>query len=157
MGPYNGYYWIVATHYARGAGHLWFEPWSTPGVRVQVWYADGTTDAVDATNGPSPPVALTAAFLGVTGEDYAGIEDQPANGIADWHIRLQGLRSTPVTIRISSHSQGVWISPFIGYWVVLPQYDGAGNADLWFEPWGAPGFHVEVWYSDGTKEEADTG
>jgi len=50
----------------------------------------------------------------------------------------------------------LWESPFTGAsWLIFPQYDGAGNAELWFEPYTAPSFHVKVWYSDGTAEEVD--
>jgi hypothetical protein len=40
-------------------------------------------------------------------------------------------------------------------WVIFGQYDSAATGDLWFEPWGTPGFHVKVWYSDETTEEVD--
>lgn len=102
----------------------------------------------------APSNTLRASFLGVTGEDYVGVENQPSNGVPDWHIRLTGLRSAPVGIRILSSVGGIWISPFdpLGYWTIWSQYDGLGNADLWFEPWWDPGFTIEVWYADGTSE-----
>jgi hypothetical protein len=39
--------------------------------------------------------------------------------------------------------------------VIYPQYGASGAGDRWFEPWSTPGFHVKVWYSDSTTDEAD--
>jgi fibronectin type 3 domain-containing protein len=105
---------------------------------------------------PSTPTtsAFSVVYLGVTGEDLVGSQLSP-NGNPDWHIQLRGLRGIPTTVRITSDT-GLWESPFNGSnWVILPQYDSAGNADLWFEPWVSQGFHVKVWYSDGSTDEAD--
>ena len=148
--PFNGYNYIVAGNYAGQTGTLWIEPWGSGQLRVQVWYADGTTDVVDALEGTAT-AAVKASFLGVTGEDYVGAQ-LGANGVPDWHIRMQGLRSAPVGIRISSPSGGVWQTPFVGYYVVGSHYDGFGNADVWIEPWALPGFTFQVWYSDGTSD-----
>src|SRR5678816_815423 len=93
---------------------------------------------------------------GATGQDFVGPVQIAPSGVADWHIQLQGLRSTPVTIRISAPNGSLWESPFTGAsWLIFPQYVGAGNAELWFEPYTAPSFHVKVWYSDGTTDEID--
>jgi PKD domain len=105
---------------------------------------------------PSTPTtsAFSVVYLGVTGEDLVGSQLSP-NGNPDWHIQLRGLRGIPTTVRIMSDT-GLWESPFNGSnWVILPQYDSAGNADLWFEPWVSQSFHVKVWYSDGSTDEAD--
>jgi len=104
---------------------------------------------------PSPPSAFNAAYLGVTGQDYVGPQLSP-NGNPDWHIQLHGLRGTPTKFRITSDN-GLWEFPpnAAGNWVILPQYDGAGTADLWFEPWPSQRFHVTVWYSDGSTDESD--
>jgi subtilisin family serine protease len=104
-----------------------------------------------------PPSAgtLKATFLG-TDRDYVGPTQIAPSGTPDWRLLLEGLRSSPVKIRISSSSGGVWESPFNGSnWLILLQYDGGGNANLWFEPWSVPGFHVKVWYSDGSSDEVD--
>jgi subtilisin family serine protease len=154
--PFNGLNWLILPQY-DGAGNadLWFEPWSTPSFHVKVWYADASTDEIDAVAG-APPTGLKATFLGSTGADHVGPGQIAPSGVADWRIQLQGLRSIPVTVRISSLVGGVWESPFNGInWLILPQYDGAGNADVWFEPWSAPNFHVKVWYSDGSTDEVD--
>src|SRR4030095_1325748 len=88
--------------------------------------------------------AFSVVYLGVTGEDLVGSQLSP-NGNPDWHIQLRGLRGIPTTVRIMSDT-GLWESPFNGSnWVILPQYDSAGNADLWFEPWVSQSFHVKVW------------
>ena len=154
--PFTGASWLIFPRY-DGAGNadLWFEPYTAPSFHVKVWYSDGTTDEIDATNGASPPT-LTARFLGATGQDFVGPVQIAPSGVADWHIQLQGLRSAPVTIRISAPNGSLWESPFTGAsWLIFPQYDGAGNAELWFEPYTAPSFHVKVWYSDGTADEVD--
>jgi hypothetical protein len=106
---------------------------------------------------PPPPGAFSAVFLGVTGEDNVGSDDQlSSNGNPDWHIQLHGLREIPAAVRITSDTGGVWEGPFNGAnWVILPQYDSAGNADLWFEPWFSQSFHVTVWYSDGSTDQSD--
>ena len=100
--------------------------------------------------------SLNAVYLGVTGQDNVGPGLSP-NGNPDWHIQLQGLRGTPTRVRITSDTGGLWEFPpnAAGNWVVLPEYDGAGNADLWFEPWSSQRFHVTVWYSDGSTDESD--
>jgi len=106
----------------------------------------------------SGPVDLfSAAFLGVTGQDYVGPQGQTtANGVPDWHIRVQQLKSNPVRIRITSTPGGIWEFPFNNAnWIILSQFDGSTNADLWIEPWSTPGFHVKVWYADGSTSEAD--
>lgn len=109
---------------------------------------------------PSTPTtsAFSVLYLGVTGEDLVGSEGQLSpNGNPDWHIQLHGLRGIPTTVRIMSDTGGIWEIPYnaFGNWVILPQYDSAGNADLWFEPWVSQSFHVKVWYSDGSTDEAD--
>jgi Protein of unknown function (DUF4038)/Putative collagen-binding domain of a collagenase/Purple acid Phosphatase, N-terminal domain len=155
--PFNGTNWLVGTQYGvSGDGDFWFEPWGSPVFHVKVFYSDGTTDEVDATN-PLVPSTLTAAFLGVTAQDRVGQNGLlAANGIADWQIHVQGLRATPTRVRITSAAGGVWEVPFSGAWLVATQYDGGGAGDFWFEPWGTPGFHVKVLYADGTTDEADT-
>jgi fibronectin type 3 domain-containing protein len=106
----------------------------------------------------TPTSAFSVVYLNVTGEDLVGSEGQLSpNGNPDWHIQLHGLRGIPTTVRITSDTGGIWETPYnaFGNWVILPQYDSAGNADLWFEPWVSQSFHVKVWYSDRSTDEAD--
>ena len=154
--PFNGVNWVVATQYGTGGtGDFWFEPWGSASFHVKVFYNNGTTDEVDVTN-PSTPSTLAASFLGITGEDRVGQNGLSGpNGIPDWQIRLLGLRDTPIAVRITS-LQGIWAVPFNGAnWLVAAEYGAGGTGNLWFEPWGSPGFHVKVWYSDGTTDEVD--
>ncbi len=156
--PYNGSSWAVLTQADRtGSGDLWFEPWSTPGFHVKVWYPDGTTDEADAVDQTTQVSKLAAQFIGVTGEDFVGPGNQTTgNGVTDWHIRVQGVRSSPVMVRITSAPGGIWETPFNGSnWIISTRLDGSGNMDLWFEPWRTAGFHLKVWYSDGSADEVD--
>jgi hypothetical protein len=100
---------------------------------------------------------LKASFIGATGEDYVGMLNQlTADGVPDWHIQLQGLRGIPVKVRITSTAGGAWEVPYNGSnWIIFAQYGSSGTGDLWFDPWSSPGFHVKVWYSDSTTDEAD--
>lgn len=107
---------------------------------------------------PPPSSTLESYYLGITGQDLVGPGSQTSpNGNPDFHIQAQGLRGTPTRVRVTSDTGGIWEAPFnaAGNWIILPQYNGAGNADLWFEPWTSNSFHVKVWYSDGTTDEAD--
>jgi len=139
---------------------LWFEPWASPGFHVKVWYSNGSTDEADAASstGVSTTSTFKAFYLGVTGEDKVGSGNPLSpNGNPDWHIQLHGLRGIPTKVRITSNTGGIWEIPFnaFGNWGILPQYDSAGNADLWFEPWPSQSFHAAVWYSDGSTDESD--
>ena len=110
------------------------------------------------TSTSTPTSAFSVVYLNVTGEDLVGSEGQLSpNGNPDWHIQLHGLRGIPTTVRITSDTGGIWETPYnaSGNWVILPRYDSAGNADLWFEPWASQSFHVKVWYSDRSTDEAD--
>jgi hypothetical protein len=155
--PFNGWNWVILVQYgAVGSADLWFETWSSRSFHVKVWYGDGSTDEADAASSIPTTNVLKAFFLGLTGEDYVGPGNQlSANGNPDWHIQLRGLRGIPTRVRILSDTGGVWEGPYSGYWVILPQYDGAGNADLWFEPFFSQSFHVIVWYGDASTDEAD--
>jgi subtilisin family serine protease len=154
--PFNGANSVIYAQYgSSGTGDLWFEPWSIPGFHVKVWYSDSTTDETDATSSPTTS-PLKASFLGATGPDFVGSAQLSPDGVSDWHIQLQGLRGTPTKVRITSSVGGVWETPFNGAnSVIYPQYGSSGTGDLWFEPWSIPGFHVKVWYSDSTTDEAD--
>src|SRR5262249_45734375 len=137
---------------------FWFDPWSSAGFDVKVWYIDSTTDEADATSSTGTVTStLKASYLGATGQDYVGILNQlTADGVPDWHIQLQGLRGIPVKVRITSNAGGAWEVPYNGSnWIIFAQYGTSGTGDLWFDPWSSPGFHVKVWYSDSTTDEAD--
>jgi hypothetical protein len=156
--PFNGSNWIILMQTdSSGNGDLWFEPWSTSGFQVKVWYADGTTDETDSVDGALIPSTFQASFLGTTGEDFVGtLNRTSADGVPDWHFQLQGLRSSPVKVRVSSTPGGVWETPFNGSnWIIRVQLGSSANADLWMEPFSTGGFHVKVWYSDGTTDEVD--
>src|SRR5215467_10954044 len=90
--------------------------------------------------------SLKASYLGATGEDYVGPQGQLSpDGVPDWHIHLQGLRGTPVLVRIVSTAGGVWQTPYNGLnWVISAQYGASGSGDLFFAPWSTSGFHVKV-------------
>jgi thermitase len=158
--PFNGVNWVIAAQYGGGgSGDLWFEPYQTPtSVHVKVWYADSSTDEVDAVVGSPPPAIFSAAFLGTTGQDYVGsMGSIGGNGIPDWHLQLQGLRGTPTKVRITTAEDGEWETPFNGAnWIIATQFSGNGTGDLWFEPFLTPSsVYVKVWYADGTTAEAD--
>jgi hypothetical protein len=98
--------------------------------------------------------SLAATFVGASGEDIVGPTTLTPSGVLDWRIQLTGLRGTPTRVQITSTDGGIWEGPFNGSnWVILPQYGTGGVGDLFYEPWGTPGFHVKVWYSDGTSDE----
>jgi len=156
--PFNGLNWVISAQYdGSGSGDLFFEPWSTPGFHVKVWYSDSTTDEADVRATPTTST-LKASWMGATGQDYVGPQGQLApNGVPDWHIQLQGLRGTPVQVRITNKATGVWETRYNGVnWVISTQMGASGSGDLFFEPWDSPGgFHVIVVYSDSTTDEAD--
>ena len=160
--PFNafGNWGILPRYDGAGNADLWFEPWASPGFHVKVWYSNGSTDEADAASstGVSTTSTFKAFYLGVTGEDKVGSGNPLSpNGNPDWHIQLHGLRGIPTKVRITSNTGGIWEIPFnaFGNWGILPQYDSAGNADLWFEPWPSQSFHAAVWYSDGSTDESD--
>jgi hypothetical protein len=157
-GPFNGASYLVATQYAgNGGGDAWIEPWaSSGGLHVKVWYPDSTTDDIDVTV-PTVIPSLRGTYLGSTGQDFLDGLTLLPNGIPDWHIQLQGLRGAPLHVQVTGNGDGLWESPFNGTnWVVAIQYSGNGNGDIWLEPWSLhTAFHLKVWYSDGTMDEAN--
>lgn len=104
--------------------------------------------------GATPPSTLTATFLGV-GADVVSEFTLTPNGQADYRIAIGGLRSTPTQITVTSDTNGLWHAPFDNYhWVVgLYNLNGA-NADLFFDYYPSNSFNVQVWYSDGTSDQA---
>lgn len=117
-------------------------------------------------NASAPPAAFAAVFLGATGQDLVGqLQASPApDGVPDWHIQLQGLKSTPVQVQITANpvANGEWDAPYDGsHWIIGPQY-ALPNGDLFFDPFLPAGvtipsvFHVKVTYMDSTIDQADT-
>src|SRR5262249_29614586 len=80
------------------------------------------------------PPPVTGQFLGVTGEDKVGRDNQMTpNGTPDWHIRLQNVKSDPAAVQIDGGG-GRWVRPYNGAnWIIAKQFAG-GQLDLWFEP-----------------------
>jgi uncharacterized protein (DUF1800 family) len=155
-GPYDGYYWVVGLfNYNAGNGDLYFAQYQSTKFHVQVWYTDGTTDQVDATNLPSPISTLAAIFQGV-GSDAVGQYTLAPDGQPDYHINLSGLRAVPVQITVTADSGGIWDGPYDGYYWVVGLFNyNAGNAELYFAQYRSNKFHVQVWYADGTSDQAD--
>jgi hypothetical protein len=113
--------------------------------------------AVQAVSAPTPASTIRATYLGVTGEDKVGQSNQTsANGKADFHVSVSGLRGTPNKVTMTSDTGGVWETPFnsSGNWIIATQYNGQ-NGDFWFEQFASNKFHVKVRYADGTTDEAD--
>ena len=102
---------------------------------------------------------LTARFLGVTGEDFAGMNPTSvgANGIPDFHLRLMGLAAVPTDVLIQSMTAGsivgTWrLLPAGGNWLIYLALAGT-QGDAWFEPYGAPeSFLVTVRYPNDSTE-----
>src|SRR3989344_9127259 len=107
------------------------------------------------TTSPTPPVIsptpnpIMANYLGITGEDKVGFTSVGPSGIADYHIRVTDLTSIPVRVTISNSDSGFWETPFTGNAILLAEYDGAGNADLWLEPIGSIPTLVTIYYANG--------
>jgi hypothetical protein len=153
--PFNGTNWIIATQFQGSAGDLWFEPFGSNRFHVKVMYADGSTDETDAV-GAAPPVStLQAAFVGRDQDRVGQINQATPNGVSDFHISVSGLRSTPVTVTVTSDTGGVWETPFNGTnWIIATQFQGNAG-DVWFEPFDSNRFHVKVTYADGSTDETD--
>ena len=105
---------------------------------------------------PTPTVVPTitspivANYLGITGEDKVGFTSVGPSGIADYHIRVTDLTSIPVRVTISNSDIGFWETPFTGNAILLAEYDGTGNADLWLEPIGSIPTLVTIYYANGS-------
>src|ERR1043166_5542159 len=128
--PFNGVNWVVGLTNVSGAnGDLYFAQFTSNKFHVQVFYADGTSDQVDATNQPS---ALTASYLGL-GSDVVGRTTLSPDGQPDFHIALSGLRSPPTQIKVTSDTGGIWNMPFNGVnWVVGLTNTSGANGDIYF-------------------------
>lgn len=120
-------------------------------------YSNTACGAARAAPLPPSSAPFAAVYQGITGADKVGrINQTSANGVADFHISVTGLRATPYKVRITSNSGGIWETPFNGVnWIIATQYDGSGKGDFWFEPFTSNSFRVKVTYADGSSDEAD--
>jgi hypothetical protein len=137
-------------------GNVWYrhvligsQPLRDPKTGV-VFVPDGSPGNVP------PPSTLTASYLGRTGEDFVGPDNQTTpNGITDEHISVAGLRGTPITVRITSLPGAIWQTPYNGSnWIIHTSQAGA-TADYWFETYpGQSTYHVTVTYADLSTDQA---
>ena len=100
------------------------------------------------------PSTLTASFQGANADAVSTITLSP-DGESDYNIRLGGLRAIPTEIQVTSDSGGVWKFPFNNYnWVVGLFNFNSTTGDLYFAHYPSNTFNVQVWYSDGTSDQA---
>jgi uncharacterized protein (DUF1800 family) len=100
-----------------------------------------------------PPSTLTASFLGA-GADAVSTTTLSPDGQADFNIRLGGLRAIPTQIQVTSDSGGVWKFPYNYNWVVGLFNFNSTTGDLYFAQYPSSTFNVQVWYADGTSDQA---
>lgn len=104
--------------------------------------------AVDAS------AALTAAFNGPREDVVSEIVLSP-DGRPDFNIKVSGLRSVPVEIKILSDAGGIWETPFNGAnWVIALRNFSNGSGDLYFAQYPSNRFALSVLYADGTGDQA---
>ena len=109
---------------------------------------------LQSSHSAQPPSTLTASFQGVGADAVSEIVLLP-DGRPDFNIRLSGLRPSPSVIRVTSDTGGVWQIPFNGAnWVVGSNFSGA-NGDIYFSQFPSSNFYVQIWYADGSFDEAD--
>src|SRR5215510_5844803 len=81
--------------------------------------------------GNTPTPTLKAQFLGTTGEDFTGGAVDKPDGIPDWHLTLNGLRSIPVAQQLftsASDGLGFWEAPSNGMnYIIHPIYNGTAG------------------------------
>ncbi|HEV8724318.1 MAG TPA: DUF1800 family protein [Candidatus Binatia bacterium] len=101
-----------------------------------------------------PPSTLTASFQGA-GVDAVGIATLSPDGESDYNIKLGGLRAVPTEIQVTADSGGVWKFPFNNYnWIVGLFNFNSTTGDLYFAQYPSNTFNVQVWYADGTSDQA---
>jgi uncharacterized protein (DUF1800 family) len=102
-----------------------------------------------------PPSTLTGSFQGASTDAVSTTTLSP-DGQADFNIRLGGLRAIPTQIQVTSDSGGVWRFPYdYPYnWVVGLFNLNSTTGDLYFAQYPSSTFNVQVWYADGTSDQA---
>ena len=153
--PFNNYNWVVGLfNFNSTTGDLYFAQYPSTTFNVQVSYADGTSDQAAVVNPPSPPSTLTASFQGANA-DAVSIATLSPDGQADFNVRLGGLRAIPTQIQVTSDSGGVWKFPYNNYnWIVGLFNFNSTTGDLYFAQYPSNTFNVQVWYADGTSDQA---
>jgi len=154
--PFNGANWVIGLdNYSAGSANLHFAQFRSDSFKLQVAYADGTTDQTDVSNQPAPPSTLQAAFLGV-GSDLVSETVLTPDGRSDFKIQVTGLRSVPTQIQILSDTGGIWKIPFNGVnWVIALANYNSGSGNLYFSQFKSNTFKVQVTYADGSTDQAD--
>ena len=143
-------------------------------LRVRAVYSNSSTaeQAVTVTisNGsapsPPPPVispppvssTIVATLLGQTGEDIAGTNSETPDGIKDVHIRLSGVQGTITRVRITDGSNGVWETPYNGWWIVaIRPLSDPSLVDLYFDFWEpTSAYAVTITFANGTTQTVQT-
>ena len=100
-----------------------------------------------------PPSTLTASFQGANADAVSTTTLSP-DGQADFNIRLGGLRAIPAQIQVTSDSGGVWKFPYNYNWIVGLFNFNSATGDLYFAQYPSSTFNVQVWYADGTSDQA---
>jgi uncharacterized protein (DUF1800 family) len=100
-----------------------------------------------------PPSTLTASFQGANADAVSTTTLSP-DGQADFNIRLGGLRAIPTQIQVTSDSGGVWKFPYNYNWIVGLFNFNSTTGDLYFAQYPSSTFNVQVWYADGTSDQA---
>src|SRR6266511_1236427 len=100
-----------------------------------------------------PPSTLTATFQGANADVVSTTTLSP-DGQADFNIRLGGLRAIPTQIQVTSDSGGIWKFPYNYNWIVGLFNFNSTTGDLYFAQYPSSTFNVQVWYADGTSDQA---
>jgi hypothetical protein len=163
--PYSGW-WIVAIRPQTNASlvDLYFDFWqSTSTYTLNMAFANGTTQTIqisDAASTPPPPFfsTIAATLLGQTGEDIAGTTAESPDGIQDVHIRLSGVQSAITSVRITDGGDGVWETPYSGWWIVaIRPHTDPSLVDLHFDFWQpSSSYTLNLAFANGTIQTIQT-
>ena len=126
-----------------------------------------TNEACGTTSGgafasltPPPPVSSTiaATLLGQTGEDIAGTTSETPDGIPDVQIRLSGVPGTLTQVRITDGSNGIWETPYNGWWIVaIRPHSDPSLVDLYFNFWqSSSSYTLDLTLTNGTTQTIQT-
>jgi hypothetical protein len=120
------------------------------------------TVTISNLSAPSPPPAvppptsstIAATLLGQTGEDIAGTTSEIPDGIKDVHIRLSGVQGTITQVRITDGGNGVWETPYNGWWIVaIRPHSDPSLVDLYFDFWEpTSAYAVTITFANGTTQ-----